>query len=68
MVCSCLPLISRVTRSLPFAPSMHQLADFVIAKMTDRGVGLYNGLHLRIEADAGDWRMLMGGEQVSSVQ
>ena len=46
---------------------MHHLADVVISQMARAGAASFNGLHLRIEADAGDWGMLMGGEQVSLI-
>uniref|UniRef100_A0A1D2A093 O-fucosyltransferase family protein n=1 Tax=Auxenochlorella protothecoides TaxID=3075 RepID=A0A1D2A093_AUXPR len=59
-----LGLVSGVARSLAFAPALHALADRVVDEMTRGGVLPFNGVHLRIEKDARDWAMIMGGEQV----
>ena len=53
-----------VAQTLSFAPKLVDLADKVIAGMRAAGVHSYNGLHLRIERDAQDWAIIMGGDQV----
>lgn len=62
-----LGLVSGVARSLAFAPALHALADRVVDEMTRGGVLPFNGVHLRIEKDARDWAMIMGGEQVGDL-
>ena len=62
--CSCLPLVTKVAQSLPFAPDMQKIADLVLSEMAAAGINSFNGLHLRMEADAEDWGTLMGGDKV----
>lgn len=57
-------LAGEVAKSLSFAPELHALANDVIARMTEGGTLLYNGAHLRIEKDARDWSIIMGGDGV----
>lgn len=59
-----LRLVSRVARSLTFAPRLHELADRIVDGLTAGGTRAFNGVHLRIEKDARDWAMIMGGSQV----
>lgn len=61
--CSNLGVVTEVARSLVFAPSMHALADRVIAAMLAT-TPEYNAVHLRIEKDARDWSQIMGGPEV----
>ena len=63
--CSNLTLIGEVARSLRFAPDLLQLADMIVQAVTDGGRRPFNGVHLRIELDAVDWAVAMGGRQAS---
>lgn len=63
--CSNLPLVSEVARSLRFAPALHELANQIISALTNQGSLSYNAAHLRIEKDARDWSIIMGGDGVS---
>ena len=63
--CSDLPRATMVGRTLFFAPLLTGLADEIVAGMEAAGVGTFNSLHLRIEKDAKDWSMIMGGAGVS---
>ena len=63
--CSNLPLVSEVARTLAFAPALHELANQIIYALTDHGTVAYNAAHLRIEKDARDWSIIMGGDGVS---
>ncbi len=63
--CSNLPLVSEVARSLGFAPALHELANQIISALTNHGAVSYNAAHLRIEKDARDWSIIMGGDGVS---
>ena len=56
--------MTEVAKSLQFAPPLLALADRIIEGMTLGGQLQYNGVHLRIEKDARDWAMIMGGQQV----
>lgn len=66
--CSSLHTVTDVARSLTFAPAVRVLADRVIASMSgSAGSGMYkeyNAVHLRLEKDARDWSVMMGGEAV----
>jgi hypothetical protein len=57
-------LVREVARSLYFPTSLHALAKQVIDRMTEGNRLPYNGAHLRIEKDARDWSIIMGGEEV----
>lgn len=59
-----LRVVTEVAKSLEFSPQMHALAQRVIEGMTESGLHDYNGVHLRIEKDARDWALIMGGQQV----
>lgn len=61
---SSLRLVTEVARSLTFAQPLVELADRIVDGMTLGGQLAYNGVHLRIEKDARDWAMIMGGQQV----
>ena len=61
---SCLGLVSKVARSLQFAPQLEQLAARIVSNMTVGGRLPFNGAHLRFEKDAKDWSVIMGGEEV----
>lgn len=63
-VYSNLRLVGEVAKSLYFAPELHALANDVIARMTEGGALEYNAAHLRIEKDARDWSIIMGGDGV----
>ena len=56
--------MSKVARSLPFAPHLEQLAARIVANITGDGRAQFNGAHLRMEKDAKDWSVIMGGEEV----
>lgn len=59
-----LRVVTEVAKSLEFSPLIHAMADRIIEGMTAGGAHDYNGVHLRIEKDARDWAMIMGGQQV----
>eukprot|EP00887_Chlorella_sp_A99_P002549 scaffold6.g2549.t1 len=61
---SSLRVVTEVAKSLHFAPPLLALADRIVEGMTAGGQLPYNGVHLRIEKDARDWAMIMGGQQV----
>ena len=63
--CSDVPRATMVARTLFFAPLLTGLADEIVAGMEAAGVETFNSLHLRIEKDAKDWSMIMGGAGVS---
>ena len=74
---SLLPLVSEIARSIQFAPSVVALADRVASRVAEASGGWpaappggahpplapFNGLHLRIEADARDWAAILGGAE-----
>ena len=68
-----LPLVRDVARTLMFAPDVRALADHVIAGISgggDPGVAApraFNSVHLRLEKDARDWSIIMGGQAVRPV-
>ncbi|CAL5224028.1 g6648 [Coccomyxa viridis] len=51
-VTGCRDLTTKIVRGLIFAPSITLLAKEVIRRIYSNGQRCYNGLHLRIEADA----------------
>ena len=67
-----LPLVRDVARTLMFAPDVRALADRVVAGISGGGGGgggagaprAYNSVHLRLEKDARDWSIIMGGQAV----
>ncbi len=66
-----LPLVRDVARTLMFAPDVRALADRVAAGISGGGGGggagtpcAYNSVHLRLEKDARDWSIIMGGQAV----
>ena len=65
---SSLPTVADVARTLTFAPAVHALADRVIACIRDAagsGAGKeFNAAHLRLEKDARDWSIILGGDAV----
>ena len=67
LLCSCLSQASLVAQNLPFARDLNTLAGEVVDGMKRAGAVLYNGIHLRIEKDAEDWKVIMGGEKVHEV-
>jgi hypothetical protein len=70
-----LPAASIVARHFVFSQRISSLAGLVIERIwldsggPSRGVGgplagnVYNGIHLRMEADAADWATILGGPQ-----
>lgn len=56
-----LPLATQVARALPFSREVEALATRTVAALAVRGHVAFNGVHLRIEKDAGDWSIIMGG-------
>ncbi len=62
-----LPLVRDIARTLMFAPAVRALADRVVAGISGGG-GLgaraFNSVHLRLEKDARDWSIIMGGQAV----
>lgn len=59
-----LGLVSRVARSLAFSPELEALGARLAYAVSRAGSAPFNGVHLRIEKDARDWAMIMGGQQV----
>lgn len=59
-----LRVVTEVAKSLEFAPQIRAMADRIVEGMTEGGKHEYNGVHLRIEKDARDWALIMGGQQV----
>jgi hypothetical protein len=57
-------VVTEVAKSLEFAPQLHAMAQRIIEGMTEGGKHDYNGVHLRIEKDARDWALIMGGQEV----
>ena len=66
--CGCrspIDLLSAVSRNLPPAPNVQRLADSIVAGITGssrRNPAPFNGLHLRLEKDAGYLETLGGLE------
>ena len=63
--------MTKAARSLAFAPAMRTLADRVVAGITAaKGAGgdvtpvEFNAAHLRLEKDARDWAIILGGQAV----
>ena len=65
-ICSILPNVSAVAKSLEFAPEVMALANRIVANMTRGGQLPLNAAHLRIEKDAKDWTITMGGRGVGA--
>ena len=59
-------VVGSVARSLRFAPLLERLAERIVANMTRGGRLRFNAAHLRIEKDARDWSIILGGEGVGS--
>lgn len=59
-------VVGSVARSLRFAPQLERLAERIVANMTQSGHLVFNAAHLRIEKDARDWSIILGGEGVCS--
>ena len=57
-------MVGDVARSLSFAPLLEGLAQRIVANMTQSGKMPFNAAHLRIEKDARDWSIILGGEAV----
>ncbi len=64
-----LPLARAAALHFSFSPQVQRLADLVIERISaDLGAAEvnrtsgFNGLHLRMEADAADWATLLGGK------
>ena len=55
-------LVEEVSRNLRPAPPIQRAADAIVANLTAGGAA-FNGIHLRLEADAG-FKNLVGGEEV----
>ncbi|KAI3432401.1 hypothetical protein D9Q98_003957 [Chlorella vulgaris] len=56
-----LPVVSQVASTLHFNPALEYIADRVVAYMTRDGRRTFNGAHLRVEKDAGEWIAILGG-------
>jgi hypothetical protein len=54
-----------VAESLKWPAKLQALAGRVKSGMRDAGGLQYNSVHFRIEKDAKDWAMIMGGVEVS---
>lgn len=50
-----------VAALLPFNAALEELAARTVRAMAASGVPVFNGVHLRVEKDAGDWTIIMGG-------
>ncbi|KAL4423902.1 hypothetical protein ABPG75_001203 [Micractinium tetrahymenae] len=61
---SMLPIVSQVAATLHFNPNLEYLADRVVAYITRDGRRRFNGAHLRVEKDAAEWFIILGGPQV----
>ena len=57
-------LAVEVSSSLRFSPHLVEVADLILHAVTDGGKKAFNGLHLRLESDAGPWIDIMGGFEV----
>jgi hypothetical protein len=57
--------VTEVARSLQWSHAIENLATRVVQGMLNVSADHYNALHLRVEKDARDWSMIMGGKQVS---
>jgi hypothetical protein len=66
-----LPTASIIARNLQFNPVLQQYADRIVKAMwlevagPARGLGkgsIFNGVHLRLEADSQEWLTQLGGE------
>ncbi|CAL8465889.1 g5425 [Coccomyxa elongata] len=57
-----IPIVSQIATSLDFSPFVKSLARQVLSMMAIKGAKKFNGVHLRIESDARDWAVIMGGE------
>ena len=62
--CSNLRLAAAVADSLHWSQQITELADRIVRGMKSEGVTLYNAVHFRIEKDAKDWALIMGGIEV----
>lgn len=56
-----LPLTAVIAETMEFPPNLIKLADKIREVMTHHGKISYNGVHLRVEKDATDWMLIMGG-------
>jgi hypothetical protein len=56
-----LPVVSQVAATLHFNPSLEYLADRVVSYITRDGRRNFNGVHLRVEKDAAEWFLILGG-------
>lgn len=60
-----LRLVQEVAGSLQWAPSLKLLANKIIKGILEEGGGeLFDGVHLRMEKDARDWMLILGGREV----
>ena len=57
-------MVGDVARSLSFAPLLEGMAQRILVNMTQSGRVSFNAAHLRIEKDARDWSIILGGEAV----
>ncbi len=57
-------LVEEVSRNLRPAPRIRRAADAIVANLTAGGAA-FNGIHLRLERDAG-FKDLVGGEEVGA--
>lgn len=63
--CSNLRLAAHVAESLHWSRDIMALAEQVMAGMKAAGASDFNAVHFRIEKDAKDWALIMGGMEVS---
>jgi hypothetical protein len=61
---SSLPLAAHVALGLPFNRRLRSLAAHAVRALGLHGARRFNGVHLRVEGDAGDWAAIMGGTEV----
>ena len=59
-------LVEEVSRNLRPAPRIQQAADAIVATLTAGGTA-FNGIHLRLEQDAG-FKNMVGGEEARAIQ
>eukprot|EP00892_Ulva_mutabilis_P008390 jgi/Ulvmu1/5923/UM026_0045.1 len=57
-------VVEDIARLVKFSPNVTALARKVIRGIHEKeGVEVYNGVHLRMERDAMDWAIIMGGRE-----
>lgn len=63
-LCSIQPFARQVAETIEFSVHLTHVAQLVIARLARKTGPTFNGLHLRVEEDARDWALLVGGDEV----